>query len=109
VIAGSTWRSRRWRSSWDPIGWILIGLGVYAGGITDVGRYAVFDHHFHHGNLPFGPAAAVAETGLWTGTFLVLPLVILLFPDGRRRMSDPATSVGRAWPRPGDWTATRGE
>jgi hypothetical protein len=56
---------------------------VYAGVITDVGRYAVFDYHFHHGNLPFGPAAALVATGLWTGTFLVLPLVILLFPDGR--------------------------
>jgi hypothetical protein len=66
----------------NPIGWILIGLGVYAGVITDVGRYAVFDYHFHHGDLPFGPAAVLIATGLWTGIFLVLPLVILLFPDG---------------------------
>jgi hypothetical protein len=71
------------RQPGNPIGWILIGLGVYAGVITDVGRYAVFDYRFHHGSLPFGPAAALLETGLWTGTFLVLPLVILLFPDGR--------------------------
>jgi hypothetical protein len=71
------------RQPGNPIGWILIGLGVYAGAITDIGRYAVLDYHFHHGDLPFGPAAALLETGLWTGTFLVLPLVILLFPDGR--------------------------
>jgi hypothetical protein len=71
------------RQPGNPIGWILIGLGVYAGVITDVGRYAVFDYHFHHGDLPLGPAAALLATGLWTGTFLVLPLVILLFPDGR--------------------------
>jgi hypothetical protein len=71
------------RQPGNPIGWILIGLGVYAGVITDVWRYAVFDYHFHHGILPFGPAAALVATGLWTGTFLVLPLVILLFPDGR--------------------------
>jgi hypothetical protein len=71
------------RQPGNPIGWILIGLGVYAGVITDIGRYAVFDYHFHHGDLPFGPAAALLETGLWTGTFLLLPLVILLFPDGR--------------------------
>jgi hypothetical protein len=71
------------RQPGNPIGWILIGLGVYAGVITDIGRYAVFDYHFHHGGLPFGPAAALLETGLWTGTFLLLPLVILLFPDGR--------------------------
>jgi hypothetical protein len=71
------------RQPGNPIGWILIGLGVYAGVITDAGRYAVFDYHFHHGDLPLGPAAALLATGLWTGTFLVLPLVILLFPDGR--------------------------
>ncbi|HEY6277941.1 MAG TPA: hypothetical protein VIX86_16600 [Streptosporangiaceae bacterium] len=71
------------RQPGNPIGWILIGLGVYAGAITDVGRYAVLDYHFHHGGLLFGPAAVVVATGLWTGEFLVLPLVILLFPDGR--------------------------
>ena len=70
------------RQPGNPIGWILIGLGVYAGAITDVERYAVFDYHFHHGDLPFGPAAVLIATGLWTGEFLVLPLVILLFPDG---------------------------
>jgi hypothetical protein len=71
------------RQPGNPIGWILIGLGVYAGFITDAGRYAIFDYHFHRGGLPFGPAAALVASGLWTGEFLVLPLVILLFPDGR--------------------------
>jgi hypothetical protein len=71
------------RQPGNPIGWILIGLGVYAGSYTDAGRYAAFDYHFHHGGLPFGPAAALVASALWTGQFLVLPLVILLFPDGR--------------------------
>jgi hypothetical protein len=71
------------RQPGNPIGWILTGLGVYAGFDTDAGRYAVFDYHFHHGALPFGPAAALVASALWTGEFLVLPLVILLFPDGR--------------------------
>ena len=71
------------RQPGNPIGWILIGLGVLATFYTDAGRYAVLDYHFHHGNLPFGPAAALVASGLWTGEFLVLPLVILLFPDGR--------------------------
>jgi hypothetical protein len=71
------------RQPGNPIGWILIGLGVYAAVYTDAGRYAVFDYHFHHGSLPFGPAAALVASALWTGEFLVLPLVILLFPDGR--------------------------
>ncbi len=71
------------RQPGNPIGWILIGLGVYFGFETDAGRYAVFDYHFHHGGLPFGPVAALVASALWTGEFLVLPLVILLFPDGR--------------------------
>jgi hypothetical protein len=71
------------RQPGNPIGWILIGLGAFATFYTDVGRYAVFDYHFHHGDLPFGPAAVLVASGLWTFVFLVLPLVILLFPDGR--------------------------
>src|SRR5271169_1065471 len=71
------------RQPGNPIGWILIGLGVDAAIYTDAGRYTVFDYHFHHGDLPFGPAAALVASGLWTMLFLVLPLVILLFPDGR--------------------------
>ena len=71
------------RQPGNPIGWILLGLGVFVCFYTDAGRYAVFDYHVHHGSLPFGPAAAVVATALWTAEFLVLPLVILLFPDGR--------------------------
>jgi hypothetical protein len=71
------------RQPGNPVGWILIGLGVFATFYTDVGRYAVFDYHFHRGDLPFGPAAVLVASGLWTFVFLVLPLVILLFPDGR--------------------------
>jgi hypothetical protein len=71
------------RQPGNPIGWILVGLGVLVTFYTDAGRYAVFDYHAHHGDLLFGPAAALVASGLWTGEFLVLPLVILLFPDGR--------------------------
>jgi hypothetical protein len=68
----------------NPIGWILIGLGILGAFYTDASRYAVFDYHFHHGGLPFGPAAVVVAMALWaTGQFYLLPLIILLFPDGR--------------------------
>jgi hypothetical protein len=71
------------RQPGNPIGWILIGLGMLGAFYTDATRYAVFDYHFHHGDLPFGPAAALVAQALWgTGQFLVLPVVILLFPDG---------------------------
>jgi hypothetical protein len=72
------------RQPGNPIGWILIGLGVLGAFYTDAARYSVFDYHFHHGTLPFGPAAAVVAQALWgTGQFYLLPLIILLFPDGR--------------------------
>jgi hypothetical protein len=72
------------RQPGNPIGWILIGLGMLGAFYEDAARYAVFDYHFHHGDLPFGPAAALVAQALWgTGQFLVLPVVILLFPDGR--------------------------
>jgi hypothetical protein len=72
------------RQPGNPIGWILIGLGVLGTFYLDASRYAALDYHFHHGGLPFGPAAVVVDQALWgTGQFLVLPLVILLFPDGR--------------------------
>jgi hypothetical protein len=70
------------RQPGNPIGWILIGLGAFSTFYTDAGRYAVFDYHFHRGRLPFGPAAVLVTSGLWTVVFLVLPLIILLFPDG---------------------------
>jgi hypothetical protein len=72
------------RQPGNPIGWILIGLGMLGAFYDDASRYAVFDYHFHHGDLPLGPAAALVAQALWgTGQFLVLPVVILLFPDGR--------------------------
>ncbi len=67
----------------NPIGWILVALGAGFVFYSDIGRYSVLDYHFHHGNLPLGPAAALIASELWVGFFLALPLVILLFPDGR--------------------------
>jgi len=66
----------------NPIGWILIGIGVGLAFYSDVERYSLVDYHLHHGNLPLGPAAVLVASNLWVGLFLALPLVILLFPDG---------------------------
>ena len=67
----------------NPIGWILIGIGVGLAFYSDVERYSLVDYHLHHGSLPLGPAAVLVASNLWVGLFLGLPLVILLFPDGR--------------------------
>ncbi len=67
----------------NPIVWVLIGIGVGLAFYTDVEAYAFLDYRVHHGDLPLGPAAVLVASNLWVGLFLALPLVILLFPDGR--------------------------
>ena len=71
----------------NPMGWLLLAV-VWA---VDVGTvaptYARLDYSVHHGTLPFG-RVAVLLSGAWEYSFILVPLVILLFPDGR---------LGRAW------------
>ena len=71
------------RQSANPLGWLLMGFSVWVAVYDIAGGYAVWDYHFHHGDLPLGPAAVVIASELWSVMFLMLPLVILLFPDGR--------------------------
>jgi hypothetical protein len=68
----------------NPMGWLLLGLSlaIDIGSLTPA--YAYLDYKSHHGALPLGPVA-VLLSGAWTYGFLLLPLVILLFPDGRVR------------------------
>jgi hypothetical protein len=71
------------RQPGNRVAWLLLGLSVVLAFYEDAADYAVLDYHFHHGTLPLGPAAAVVASELWSTPFLMLPLVILLFPDGR--------------------------
>jgi len=71
------------RQPGNPVGWILLGIGVSAGFYSDAGRYAVLDYRFHDGSLPLGPAAALVASELWAALFFALPPIVLLFPDGR--------------------------
>jgi hypothetical protein len=67
----------------NPLGWLLMGFSVWVALYDLAGGYAVLDYHLHHGDLPLGPAAALIASELWIVMFLALPLVVLLFPDGR--------------------------
>jgi hypothetical protein len=71
------------RQSANPLGWLLMGFSVWVALYDLAGGYAVLDYHFHHGDLPLGPVAALIAAELWIVMFLMLPLVVLLFPDGR--------------------------
>jgi hypothetical protein len=71
----------------NPIGWLLLVATI----LWEVGQYVpsyvYVDYVVHHGSLPLGHVALVLDTTFVYGLFL-LPLVILLFSDGR---------LGRRW------------
>jgi len=64
------------------MGWLLLGLvlAVDNGSIAPV--YVNLDYEFHHGTLPLGHLALLLSAS-WEYAFVLLPLIILLFPDGR--------------------------
>jgi hypothetical protein len=70
------------RQPGNRIGLLLLGCSAVFALYGNATAYSVWDYHFNGGRLPLGPAAAVIAE-LWTAVFLVLPLIILLFPDGR--------------------------
>jgi hypothetical protein len=67
----------------NRIAWLLLGFSAVFAFYGDAAGYSVWDYHFHGGRLPLGPPAVVVASELWILVFLVLPLVILLFPDGQ--------------------------
>ena len=66
----------------NPIGWLLLfaSLAVTAGSIAP--GYADLDYVIDHGSLPLGPVAVLLGQAYVYG-FMALPLIVLLFPDGR--------------------------
>ena len=70
------------REPGNRIGLLLLASGVAFACYDDAAGYAVLDYHVHGGKLPLGPGAVVIASELWSAIFLVLPLVILFFPDG---------------------------
>ena len=71
------------RQPGNRIAWLLLGFGALLSFYGDAAAYSVLDYRFHGGKLPLGPVAVVVASELWSTLFLMLPLVILLFPDGR--------------------------
>ena len=67
----------------NPEGWLLLGLGIGVITVVDSGLYAVLDYRMHQGRLPLGETAVFVQGTLGEPLIFLLPLVILLFPDGR--------------------------
>jgi hypothetical protein len=66
----------------NPIGWLMLALAMLFLTSTDSGLYAVRAYRIDHKELPLA-RLAVACTQLWVGLLVLLPLPILLYPEGR--------------------------
>jgi hypothetical protein len=71
-----------WRQPRNSIGWILLWVGLLFILSGEGGLYDWFDYRLHNGSLPLGLVAVLFEV-LWVPQVLILPLPVLLFPDGR--------------------------
>ena len=79
----------------NPTGWLLAGVGMLVM-LANVGSlYALLAYHLGH-RLPFGPVAVLLDV-CGEPAFLMLPLVILLFPDGRCLRCAGAGYWARTW------------
>jgi hypothetical protein len=67
----------------NPIGWLAIAAAAVLTVANDSGLYAVLDYHHHQGRLPLGRADVFIADTIWPLAFVVVPLPILLFPEGR--------------------------
>jgi hypothetical protein len=66
----------------NPMGWLLLGVALVELLTSVASDYAVFVYHFGHHGWPLGPLAVLLDFSFAAG-LLLMPLVVLLFPDGR--------------------------
>lgn len=70
------------RQPQNPIGWTLLGAGVFFA-LSGFGTaYSVADYRLHGGTLPVGPVAVVLQPS-WAPAIVCMVVSGLSFPDGR--------------------------
>jgi two-component system NarL family sensor kinase len=93
-----------YRQPRNRLGWLLLGLLFLLELFGTSGSYAVLDYRLGHHGLPLGPVAVVLANTAWLPALALVPLIILLFPDGylptprRYRRRVPVTVLARAHP-----------
>jgi hypothetical protein len=70
-----------WRRPRNPLGWMFLAAAVFLALSEDASFYTVADYRLHHGGLPLGWVAVLAQPG-WAPAIVLVGLVVLLFPDG---------------------------
>jgi hypothetical protein len=71
------------RQPQNAIGWILIALTLCSAIGSDVGFYALRAYRVDHYGLPLSRLAVALAPLAWIPILTLLPLPIMLFPDGR--------------------------
>lgn len=66
----------------NPVGWILVLLGVFGMLSELVGEYAIFALFRDPGSLPLGPEAAWLYSWIWVCIVGLIPPMLLYFPNG---------------------------
>ena len=66
------------------IGWLMLTLALLSTLGNDAGEYSVLAFDHGHPGLPLA-RLAVALTQLWVGLLVLLPIPIVVFPDGKLR------------------------
>jgi hypothetical protein len=69
------------------MGWMLIAVALAVPVANDGSTYTYLDYTLHHGTLPLGQLALLLSSS-WIFEIALVPLITLLFPDGR---------LGRRW------------
>ena len=70
-----------WRRPGNPLGWMFLAAAVFLTLSEDASFYTVADYRLHHGGLPLGWVAVLAQPG-WAPAIVLAGLAVLLFPDG---------------------------
>jgi hypothetical protein len=70
-----------WRLPRNPMGWLLLGSGVFFMLDATASPLEVVDYRLH-GHLPLGPVAVVLRPS-WASAIALFGLAFLLFPDGK--------------------------
>jgi hypothetical protein len=70
------------REPGNPLGWLLLACSVCLSLANVAPAYGYLDYTLHGGRLPLG-AVAVLLSQSYVYAFMLLPLIVLLFPDAR--------------------------
>jgi hypothetical protein len=70
-----------WRRPGNPLGWGILATALFLTLSEDASFYMVAEYRLHHGGLPLGWVAVLAQPG-WAPALVLFGLGVLLFPDG---------------------------